>query len=118
MGGSAPIHEAGLEELLRRHVGRSFRATTELADAVTGSELTLIAVGTPLGDDGIDLTALRAATRQVGEALRDKAGYHVVVGQEHRRPRDDGGASSSRCSRRPRASAPETTSAWARTRSS
>ncbi|MGZ8691736.1 MAG: UDP-glucose dehydrogenase family protein [Gaiellaceae bacterium] len=77
--GHAPIHEAGLEELLQRNLERSFRATTSLRDAVLASDLTLIAVGTPLTDDEIDLSAIRAATREVGEALRDKAGYHVVA---------------------------------------
>src|SRR5690606_3142088 len=43
----APIFEAGLPELLARHVGTCLSATTDLAAAVRESEVTLIAVGTP-----------------------------------------------------------------------
>jgi len=75
----SPIFEAGLEDLLRRHVGRNLTATTDLAQAVRVSDLTLIAVGTPFNGREIDLTFVLGAARQIGEALRDKSGYHVVV---------------------------------------
>jgi UDPglucose 6-dehydrogenase/GDP-mannose 6-dehydrogenase len=75
----APIYEAGLEDLLRKHVGRGLKATTDLAAAVLGTELTLIAVGTPFNGKEIDLTAVLGATRQIGAALKQKAAYHVVV---------------------------------------
>lgn len=75
----APIYEAGLEDLLRKHVGRGLKATTELTAAVSETELTLIAVGTPFNGKEIDLTAVLGATRQIGEALKNKAAYHVVV---------------------------------------
>jgi UDPglucose 6-dehydrogenase/GDP-mannose 6-dehydrogenase len=68
--GRAPFHEAGLPELLARHAGRGLRATTDLAAAVRGSEITLIAVGTPFRGDAIDLSFVEAAAREVGEALR------------------------------------------------
>lgn len=75
----APIYEAGLEDLLRRHVPNRLTATTDLESAVAATELTLIAVGTPFNGREIDLTAVLAATKQVGAALRSKPGYHVVV---------------------------------------
>ncbi len=75
----SPIFEAGLEDLLQAHVGRSLSATTDLASAVKDSEITLIAVGTPFNGEEIDLTAVLGAARQIGEVLRDKSGYHVVV---------------------------------------
>jgi UDPglucose 6-dehydrogenase len=75
----SPIFEEGLEALLRRHVGQRLTATTDLNAAVQGSEITLIAVGTPFNGSEIDLTAVLTATRQIGEALRRKPGYHVVV---------------------------------------
>ncbi|NOT07139.1 MAG: UDP-glucose/GDP-mannose dehydrogenase family protein [Gemmatimonadales bacterium] len=77
--GEPPIHENGLGELLRRHVGRGFRATTDLAAAVRGAELTMIAVGTPFDGHRIDLTAVTAASREIGAALRGVDAYHVVV---------------------------------------
>jgi UDPglucose 6-dehydrogenase/GDP-mannose 6-dehydrogenase len=75
----APIFEAGLDELLRKHVGHGLKATTDLTTAVLNSELTLIAVGTPFDGKEIDLTAVLGASRQIGSALRQKSGYHVVV---------------------------------------
>lgn len=75
----APIYEAGLEDLLRKHVGRGLKATTDLPAAVLETELTLIAVGTPFNGKEIDLTAVLGATRQIGAALKQKAAYHVVV---------------------------------------
>ncbi len=74
-----PIFEAGLDELLRKHVGRTLTATTDLPAAVSDSELTLIAVGTPFDGQTIDLAAVMAASRQIGSTLRNKTSYHVVV---------------------------------------
>ena len=76
---TAPIHEAGLPDLLARNCGTRLSATTDLRAAVLGSELTLIAVGTPYVGERIDLTQIRSAATAIGEALRDKPGYHVVV---------------------------------------
>jgi len=77
--GEAPIHEAGLPERLRSVIGKTLTATTDLAAAVRTSEVTLIAVGTPFADGAIDLQYIERSARQVGEALRDHDGYHVVV---------------------------------------
>jgi UDPglucose 6-dehydrogenase len=77
--GEAPIHEEGLEALLRRHVGGRLRATTDMESAVNGTELTFIAVGTPFNGEHIDLTFVRQAARDVGVALSNKKNYHVVV---------------------------------------
>ena len=77
--GESPIHENGLEPILRRHVGKRLRATTDLSAAVRDSEITLIAVGTPFDGERIDLTYVRDAARGIGAALRRKSGYHVVV---------------------------------------
>ena len=75
----APIYEAGLEDLLREHVGKGLSATTDLASAVLNTELTLIAVGTPFNGKEIDLTAVLGATKQIGAALKQKSSYHLVV---------------------------------------
>ncbi len=79
-GGDCPIHEDGLPELLTGvlEAGR-FSATTDLAEAVHTTDLTLIAVGTPFGEERIDLAQIEAAARSVGEALATKDGYHVVA---------------------------------------
>jgi UDPglucose 6-dehydrogenase len=77
--GQPPIHENGLEALLKRHVGTRLRATTDLRAAVLESSITFIAVGTPFDGTRIDLSYVREAARQIGEALRDKASFHTVV---------------------------------------
>jgi UDPglucose 6-dehydrogenase len=77
--GVPPIHEQGLEALLRRHAGKSLVATTRLQRAVMDSDLTFIAAGTPFDGREIDLRFVQQIAREVGAALRHKDGYHVVV---------------------------------------
>lgn len=77
--GEAPIHENGLDELLRKHVGKSLSATTDLRAAVLDTEITFIAVGTPFDGQRIDLSYVREVARQIGTVLREKAAFHVVV---------------------------------------
>jgi UDPglucose 6-dehydrogenase len=78
MSGGMPIYEPGLEEMVRRnrHEER-LRFTTELPDAVRGSEIVFIAVGTPQGEDGsADLTHVLGVAREVGRAINK---YTIVV---------------------------------------
>ena len=77
--GVAPIYEKGLDDLLARNLGKTLRATTDLRSAVHESELSLIAVGTPFDGQEIDTGYVEQAATEIGEALRDKNGYHVVV---------------------------------------
>lgn len=77
--GDAPIHEPGLQPLLDAYVGSRLEATTE-HDRITDTELTFLAVGTPAKDDGsLDAGGLLAAARDVGSAIADTDGYHLVV---------------------------------------
>jgi UDPglucose 6-dehydrogenase/GDP-mannose 6-dehydrogenase len=77
--GVAPIHERDLPEMLQRHVGGRLQATTDLAEAVSTSDLSMIAVGTPFSDGRIDLSSVRRVAEQIGSALRQSSRYHVVV---------------------------------------
>lgn len=78
--GRAPIFEAGLEDLLRSHTGGRFRATTDLAAAVSGSAITLICVGTPSRDDGgIDTSFVEAAAIEIGAVLGAGGRGHCVI---------------------------------------
>ncbi len=81
LAGEPPIHERGLEALMAPLVGERLTATTDLRAAVADSDITLIAVGTPFAEDAdaIDLSYVERAAREVGEAIADKGGYHVVV---------------------------------------
>jgi UDPglucose 6-dehydrogenase len=74
-----PIYEPGLPELLQRNGGKRLRATTDLRCAVMETELSFIAVGTPSRNGEIDLRYVQEAARQVGRALREKDGYHLVI---------------------------------------
>ena len=77
--GTAPIYERGLDDLLKRHAGDRLRATTDLADAVQQTDLSMIAVGTPFDGNEIDLTYIKNVSKQLGYALKAKPGYHVVL---------------------------------------
>jgi UDPglucose 6-dehydrogenase len=78
--GDPPIFERGLEELLRRTLGIRLRATMDLGAAVRESELTFICVGTPSREDGsIDVSFVRQAAQQIGEALAGTSSWHAVV---------------------------------------
>jgi GDP-mannose 6-dehydrogenase len=79
--GRSPIVEPGLDDLLASGVAdRRIRATTDTADAVQASEVSLICVGTPSRKNGsLDLTYVERVSEQIGAALRDKPSYHVVV---------------------------------------
>lgn len=77
--GIPPIYEAGLEDMLKANVGTHLQATTDLRTAVMESQISLIAVGTPFRGDEIDLRFIETVARQIGEVLKDKADYHVVV---------------------------------------
>ncbi|MFN7055678.1 UDP-glucose dehydrogenase family protein [Hyphomonas sp.] len=74
-----PIFEIGLQDMMNEVIPSRLRATGDLAGAVRGADLTLIAVGTPFDGDLIDLKYIREAARQIGEALRTHDAYHVVV---------------------------------------
>jgi GDP-mannose 6-dehydrogenase len=80
--GIPPISEPHLDDLLSDQVkaGR-LRATADVAAAVTETELALIAVGTPSGDDGgVNISGVERVVRSVGEALKAASKpYRVVI---------------------------------------
>ena len=77
--GESPFSERGLDPLVKKNIGGKLKATTDLAAAIAETDLTFLAVGTPFDGREIDLTFVRSASRHVGEALRNKSSYHVVV---------------------------------------
>lgn len=78
--GEAPIYEDGLAELLKKHAGKRIQATSDYDLAVMNSDVSFICVGTPSDPDGnIDLGIVRAASASLGDALKNKKSYHVIV---------------------------------------
>lgn len=79
--GTATIVEAGIGELVAEmRAAGCISATTDSADAVRRSSLSLICVGTPSGANGsIDLRYIKRVCTEIGEALRDKSERHTVV---------------------------------------
>jgi GDP-mannose 6-dehydrogenase len=79
--GKSPIVEPGLEEQLSEAVAAGrLRATTDTADAIASTEVSLLCVGTPSRKNGsLDLTYLERVASQIGAALAHKPAYHVVV---------------------------------------
>ena len=76
--GEVPIHEPGLDVLIRRNRdGGRLEFTTDTAHAVDHGLFQLIAVGTPPGEDGsADLRHVLEVARTIGERLER---YAVVV---------------------------------------
>lgn len=78
--GHTPVYEAGLGELLQDMVRtKMLSATTDAAAAVLETDVTFICVGTPNEVSGIDLQQIVSAAENVGNALVEKVGYHVVA---------------------------------------
>lgn len=79
--GISPVHEPGVDKALKKAVraGR-LRATTDAEEAVKGTDISFICVGTPSGPDGtIDLAQVRAVAADIGKALGGKRGRHLII---------------------------------------
>jgi GDP-mannose 6-dehydrogenase len=79
--GQSPIVEKDVGELLRDGIAaKRLRATVDPRDAVHGSDVSLICVGTPSRPNGaLDLSHVWTVAAQIGAALRDKPADHIVV---------------------------------------
>ncbi len=76
----ATIHEEGLPEILTKvRQEKSLSSSVHLKDAVEKAEVIIIAVGTPYSENSIDLTYIKSAAKEIGELLKEKTGYSVVV---------------------------------------
>jgi UDPglucose 6-dehydrogenase len=76
--GRCPIRETGLADLLRT-AGTALHYTDDSAEAVAGSDITLIIVPTPSRDDGaFSNEYVLRALEQLAPALAAKESFHVV----------------------------------------
>lgn len=79
--GKAPIVEPELPELIREATAAgTLRATTDVADAIANSDLSIVCVGTPsLPNGNLDLSYVETVCEEIGAALAAKDGFHSVV---------------------------------------
>ena len=79
--GKSPIVEAGIDELIGEVVAAGrLRATTDAAEAIKTSEISLVCVGTPSNANGsLDLKYVKRVCKEIGSALEAKRERHTVV---------------------------------------
>lgn len=79
--GVTPIIEKDIGEMIAKTAASGkLRATTDVREAVMGSDISLICVGTPSMLNGnLDLSYVRRVCEEIGAAIKDKQGFHVVV---------------------------------------
>lgn len=74
--GNCTIYDQGLKEALKKVAIR----TTTSYEEICSSDITFICVNTPSNVDGsMHLDEIEQAIKALGEALRHKSGYHLVV---------------------------------------
>ncbi len=79
--GKTPVVEEGMVELMQQVAeGGHVTVTTDVAQALAGSEISLVCVGTPSAANGSqDQGAVLRLAAQLGQALAHKSTPHVVV---------------------------------------
>lgn len=77
--GKAPVQETGLGEMIAANKER-IRATMSTEEAVLASDISFVIVPTPSDERGaFTLQYARFAFKALGQALKRKNGYHVIV---------------------------------------
>lgn len=79
--GKSPIIEDQIDDIIAEMVSSGrLTATTDAEEAITQSDVSIICVGTPSHPNGsLDLQYVRNVSRNIGNALRKRDGYHVVT---------------------------------------
>ncbi len=79
--GRSPIIEKDLEQLIAEGVeSTALSATTDSRKAVLNTDVSFVCVGSPSNGNGsLDKSYLERVSRDIGAALREKNGYHIVV---------------------------------------
>ena len=79
--GSCPIIEKDLPRIMQEAFAQKhFRATTNPEEAIHGSEVSFVCVGTPSNGTGNqDLAYVRKVCSEIGSILRGKDGHTIVV---------------------------------------
>jgi len=81
--GKAPFFEAGLQEMMddiKKNSTELLQCLTDPVKAVLETDISMITQGTPMREDkSIDLSYIESTAREIGEALKKKNQYHLVV---------------------------------------
>jgi GDP-mannose 6-dehydrogenase len=79
--GLSPIIEEGIQELMRAVVSSGrVKVTTDAAEALMGTDISFICVGTPSSPNGSqDLGAVLRLAEHIGAALKRKNEFHTIV---------------------------------------
>ena len=78
--GKSPFYEPGIDKYLTEVINaKNLQASENLKKAVLNADITIIAVGTPTVNEKIDLSFIKKASEQIGEALQESKKYHVVA---------------------------------------
>ena len=79
--GRSPIVEPRVGTLISEaHAAGRLKATSDSASAVMNSEISFLCVGTPSLKNGkLDLGHIEPVCREIGEVLKTKSAFHLVV---------------------------------------
>lgn len=79
--GQSPVVEPGLDEIIENEVKLGhLKASLDSKAAILHSQISLVCVGTPSNDNGsLNLQYVDNVCQEIGEALKIKQGYHVIV---------------------------------------
>ncbi|MFW9969538.1 MAG: UDP-glucose dehydrogenase family protein [Candidatus Odinarchaeota archaeon] len=81
--GKAPFFEAGLQEMMDEIKQKNpdfLQCLTNPIKAVLETDISMITQGTPMREDkSIDLSFIESTAKEIGEALKKKNKYHLVV---------------------------------------
>ncbi|MBY9004082.1 MAG: UDP-glucose/GDP-mannose dehydrogenase family protein [Candidatus Lokiarchaeota archaeon] len=81
--GKAPFFEANLQEIMeevKKNNPELLQCLTDPVKAVLETDISMITQGTPMRNDkSIDLSFIESTAREIGEALKIKDKYHLVV---------------------------------------
>jgi len=79
--GLPTIIEKDIDTIIKeQHKSGKIRATKDYHQAVMESDMSIICVGTPLGEDGnLNLEYIYQTAKQIGEVLKYKVSFHIIV---------------------------------------
>ena len=81
--GKAPFFEADLQEMMddiKKKNPELLQCLTDPVKAVLETDISMITQGTPMREDkSIDLSFIESTAKEIGEALKKKDKYHLVV---------------------------------------